>query len=190
MKKTTVVRVAVDQTVFHYDKPFDYLLPAEWEEKGQPGCRVTVPFGRGNRKRQGVILSRDVVSDLGTLKPIAAVLDEEPVLSAEMLALAEWVHEHTFCTYYDAVKLMLPTGIHMKLVASFRAAPGLTADALPEGLSEKETRLLTVLIHAGCAVERGRLLTLADLPADSPLPDGLVARGLLIREDDAVRRVG
>lgn len=190
MKKASVVRVAVDGAVFHYDKPFDYLLPPEWEEKGLPGCRVLVPFGRGNRKRQGVILSRDVASGFDALKPVAAVLDDSPVLSDEMLALVERVREQTFCTYYDAVKLMLPVGIHMKLVASFRAAPGLSADALPDGLGEKEARLLCAALTAGSAVERGRLLELTDLPADSPLPDALVAKGLLVREDDAVRRVG
>ena len=190
MRKAAIVRVAVDQAVFHYDKPFDYLLPAEWDAQGQPGCRVLVPFGRGNRKRQGVILARDAVSNFSTLKPIAAVLDERPVLSAEMLALVEWVREHTFCTYYDAVKLMLPTGIHMKLVASFRAAPELTEAALPEDLRDEERQVLLALIRSRGAVERSRLLALADLPEDSPLPDELTARGLLIREDDAVRRVG
>ena len=190
MKKAVIVRVAVDQTTFHYDKPFDYLLPVEWEEQGQPGCRVTVPFGRGNRKRQGVILDRDVTSDFGSLKPISALLDAEPVLSPEMLKLVDWIREHTFCTYYEAVKLLLPTGIHMRLVASFRAADGVDADALPDGLTPEETTLLSYLVRSRSTVERERLLELAELSPDSRLPEELTARGLLIRVDDAVRRVG
>ena len=190
MKKAVVVSVAVDQTVFHYDKPFDYLLPFDMEEKGQVGCRVLVPFGRGNRKRQGIILERNVTTDFEKLKPIASVLDDEPVLSDEMLKLVGWIREHTFCTYYDAVRLMLPAGINMRIVASYRAQEGLDADNLPDGLKDAERLMLSYLINSRSTVERGRLLELMELDADSRLPDELVAKGLAVRVDDAVRRVG
>ena len=190
MKRAVVVSVAVDQTVFHYDKPFDYLLPFDMEEKGQVGCRVLVPFGRGNRKRQGIILERNVTTDFEKLKPIASVLDDEPVLSDEMLKLVGWIREHTFCTYYDAVRLMLPAGINMRIVASYRAQEGLDADNLPDGLKDAERLMLSYLINSRSTVERGRLLELMELDADSRLPDDLVAKGLAVRVDDAVRRVG
>lgn len=190
MKRAVVVSVAVDQTVFHYDKPFDYLLPYDMESKGQPGCRVLVPFGRGNRKRQGMILERNVTTDFEKLKPIISVLDEEPVLSKEMLKLVGWIREHTFCTYYDAVKLMLPAGINMRIVASYRAEEGLDADNLPDGLNDSERLMLSYLINSRSTVERSRLLELMELEPDSRLPDELVAKGLAVRVDDAVRRVG
>ena len=190
MKKAVVVSVAVDQTVFHYDKPFDYLLPFDMEEKGQVGCRVLVPFGRGNRKRQGIILERNVTTDFEKLKPIDSVLDDEPVLSDEMLKLVGWIREHTFCTYYDAVRLMLPAGINMRIVASYRAQEGLDADNLPDGLKDAERLMLSYLINSRSTVEKGRLLELMELDADSRLPDELVAKGLAVRVDDAVRRVG
>ncbi len=190
MKRAVVVSVAVDQTVFHYDKPFDYLLPFDMEEKGQVGCRVLVPFGRGNRKRQGIILERNVTTDFEKLKPIASVLDDEPVLSDEMLKLVGWIREHTFCTYYDAVRLMLPAGINMRIVASYRAQEGLHADNLPDGLKDAERLMLSYLINSRSTVEKGRLLELMELDADSRLPDDLVAKGLVVRVDDAVRRVG
>lgn len=190
MKRAVVVSVAVDQTVFRYDKPFDYLLPYDMESKGQPGCRVLVPFGRGNRKRQGMILERNVTTDFEKLKPIISVLDEEPVLSKEMLKLVGWIREHTFCTYYDAVKLMLPAGINMRIVASYRAEEGLDADNLPDGLNDSERLMLSYLINSRSTVERSRLLELMELEPDSRLPDELVAKGLAVRVDDAVRRVG
>lgn len=190
MKRAVVVSVAVDQTVFHYDKPFDYLLPFDMEEKGQVGCRVLVPFGRGNRKRQGIILERNVTTDFEKLKPIASVFDDEPVLSDEMLKLVGWIREHTFCTYYDAVRLMLPAGINMRIVASYRAQEGLDADDLPDGLKDAERLMLSYLINSRSTVEKGRLLELMELDADSRLPDDLVDKGLAVRVDDAVRRVG
>ena len=104
MRTAVIVSVAVEQTAFSYDKPFDYLLPYDMQQAGKPGCRVMVPFGRSNKKRQGMILSVGETSDYDKLKPVAGVLDSEPVLSAEMLALVGWIREHTFCTYYDAVK--------------------------------------------------------------------------------------
>ncbi len=190
MKSAVVVSVAVDRTVFHYDKPFDYLLPADMDSQGQTGCRVLVPFGRGNRKRQGIILERNVTTDFEKLKPIVSVLDKEPVLNDEMLKLVGWLRERCFCTYYDAVKLMLPAGINMRIVASYRAKEGLDADNLPDSLKDAERLLLSYLINSRSTVERGRLLELMELEEDSRLPDELVEKGYIIRMDDAVRRVG
>ena len=190
MRTAVIVSVAVEQTAFNYDKPFDYLLPYDMQQAGKPGCRVMVPFGRSNKKRQGMILSVGETSDYDKLKPVAGVLDSEPVLSAEMLALVGWIREHTFCTYYDAVKLMLPAGINMRIIASYRASERATAEQLPDDLSDEEKRTLDFLISSRATVERSRLLDALSLGADSKVPDALVNRGLLERTDDAVRRMG
>ncbi len=189
MKTAVVVSVAVDRTVFHYDKPFDYLLPEDMHS-AQAGCRVMVPFGKGNRKRQGIILSKNLSSEFEKLKPVVALLDAEPVLSEEMLKLAEWIKEHTFCTYYDAVKLMLPAGVNMQIVESYKAAEGIEADTLPDTLSDAQRQVMTYLISSRATVEKSRLLDVCGLEADSKLPDELVALGLAERKDDAVRRMG
>ena len=120
MRSALVAHVAVDRTAYHFDKPYDYLVPFDMAEKAKAGCRVLIPFGTGNRKRQGVILSVSNTSDFEKLKPINSVLDNEPLLSDEMLKLAAWLKERTFCTYFDVFRLMIPAGINMQIVSAYR----------------------------------------------------------------------
>ena len=49
METAEIVKIAVSAAPYSIDKPYDYLVPAEWMEQAVPGVRVTVPFGRGNR---------------------------------------------------------------------------------------------------------------------------------------------
>lgn len=184
-----MAKVAVDQAIYHYDKPYDYLLPFDVLDKAKPGCRVLVPFGRGNRKRQGVILSVSDTGDYDKLKPIAALLDDEPMLTDEMLKLAVWMKEQTFCTYFDALKVLLPAGINLRMVASYRINPKLTLEDIEE-LEPDERAVSGHLYNSKAVVERNRLLTVMGLSNDSTLLENLVKKGIIIRTDDAVRRMG
>ena len=117
----TYAKVAVENTAYDFDRLFDYQIPVEYGGMACPGCRVLVPFGRGNRKRQGVIFEVSGTAEFGTVKPISALLDETPVLSDEMLLMAKWFRDNYYCTYYDAAKVMLPSGINVRVVTSYRA---------------------------------------------------------------------
>ena len=106
-----VAKVAVSAARYWVDRPYDYLIPAELKEKALPGSRVYVPFARGNRRSEGVILAVSDHSDYGKLKSIIAVLDDKPVLMPEQIKLALFMRERFFCTVFDAVKAMLPAGL-------------------------------------------------------------------------------
>ena len=97
-----IARVAVDGLVYAIDKPYSYLLP-DTISSARPGCRVSVPFGAGNRLREGMILSLEDEAADG-LKPVEALLDPEPVLSERMLRVAAFVRERYFCTFYEAIR--------------------------------------------------------------------------------------
>ena len=90
------------------DKPYSYVIPPQYSVT--PGMRVVVPLGRGNRMTEGMILS---VSDGNgeNLKSVAQVLDAEPLLSERELRLAAFVRRRYFCTFYDAIRAMLPAGV-------------------------------------------------------------------------------
>lgn len=103
-----VVQVAVEQTGFKLDSLYDYNVPCELTQKVFAGCRVTVPFGRSNKLRKGIIIKVTATEQNDALKPILRCVDEQPLFSEEMLKTAEYVKEHTFCTMYDALKFMLP----------------------------------------------------------------------------------
>ncbi len=106
-----IVRVALSGAVFSMDKLYDYLVPQELQAAACPGKRVSVPFARGNRRQEGMVFAIAGSSAYEKLKPIDLWLDEEPILDQSSLKLAAWMKSRFFCTYYDAVKAMLPAGI-------------------------------------------------------------------------------
>ena len=108
-------QVAVENVNCTFDKDYDYSIPQQLE--GKP------LVGRGNKARIGIITRLTDSTQGKRIKPISAVLDEAPLLSNEMLSLARWISEQTFCTYYEAVKAMLPAGINHRIIRSFCAIP-------------------------------------------------------------------
>ena len=129
------------------------------------------------------------ITELEKVKPISSVLDKEPVLSAEMLELVSWIREHTFCTWYDAVKLVLPAGINMRIVASYCMVEGVDLNSITD-VTDEELTILQIIYKSRGTVEKSRLLEVCGLSEDSKLPDRLVEKGLLNRTDEAVRKIG
>ena len=103
-----IAKVAVSAANFAIDKPYSYNIPDTMQVK--PGMRVIVPFGRSNRTAEGVVLATEPDNDQ-TLKSITKCLDKEPVLNEKMLRLAAFLRERYFCTFFDAVRVMLPAGL-------------------------------------------------------------------------------
>lgn len=103
-----IARVALADVIYAIDKPYDYLIPQGMAL--QPGQRVMVPFGQGNRNREALVLELTDTSE-AKLKPVLQVLDKKPVISPEMLRLAAFVRQRCFCTFYDAIRCILPTGL-------------------------------------------------------------------------------
>ncbi len=103
-----IAKIAVSAAAFAIDKPYSYCIPEGMSLF--PGQRVTVPFGRSNRRCEGVVLSVGEGSSAG-LKAVERCLDEEPMVSTYMLHLAAFVRDRYFCTFYDAIRCMLPAGL-------------------------------------------------------------------------------
>ena len=111
-----IAKIAVSAATFAIDKPYSYYVPEEMLL--QPGQRVTVPFGRGNRRCEGVVLSVEAGSAEG-LKAVEKCLDEEPVVSQKLLRLAAFIRERYFCTFYEAIRAMLPAGLWFQTRETF-----------------------------------------------------------------------
>jgi len=188
-------RVAVENTAYHFDKLFDYLIPDDLSDTVFSGVRVLVPFGGGNRRRQAVVFEvteQSNMIDERNIKVIFSVLDHKPLISTEMLQLAKWIAENCFCTLFEAARLMLPTGLNIRLVHQYKAADNLTLESVDNNtvLTSAERQMLTFLIsNRGCA-EREKLNEIAGLSEKSDVADHLVEKQLLLRVDDAVRRTG
>ena len=114
-------KIAVSEVTFWVDRPYDYCIPASLAAVIQPGTRVTVPFSRGNRRAEGIVLSVSDHCDYDAPKAIISALDEQPILTDEQIRLALWMRERFFCTVYEAVKAILPAGLWFKSDGSRKA---------------------------------------------------------------------
>ena len=185
-----IAKVAVENTAFSFDDAFDYAIPEKLSKDVRPGVRVLVPFGRGSKKRQGVVFAlREKSKDAVKLKNIAAVLDPSPLLNNEMLRLAVFMKDEYFCTLYEAVKAMLPTGLGLNLVTSYIVNPDVTDDMLTS-LSPDEKSVFSFLADKSVYVRGDRLLKELGFKQDFPIAEKMADKGFLIRNIDSVRRIG
>ena len=125
-----IASVAVSAAVYAIDKPYSYLIPDSMTV--EPGMRVVVPFGRGNRRSEGIVLSVEDQHAMG-LKPVERVMDSEPVLSESFIRMAAFLRERYFCTFYDAIKAMLPAGLWFDVSERFELTGEHTAINHPYG---------------------------------------------------------
>ena len=135
-----IAKIAVSAANFAIDKPYSYQIPEGMELL--PGMRVMVPFGRSNRKSEGVVLS--VEEDVPEkLKFVARTLDDAPMLSDIMLHLAAFMRERYFCTFFDAIRAMLPAGLWFQTKETYT----LTEDRSWQQATVRQPDALTVLRH-------------------------------------------
>ena len=112
MPKT--VGVAVSNATFHFDKLYTYAVMPDQQDTVRLGSMVLVPFGRGSRARMGVVLACDAEPESAKLKFLFDVAPASACLTPELLRLVPFLKERTFCTYYEAVKAVIPYGAQYK----------------------------------------------------------------------------
>lgn len=193
MRDIPAARIAVAAAAYWLDRPYDYLIPAPLADKVTPGVRVIVPFGRGNRRTEGIVLSVGPADpDLRELKAIAAVLDTEPVLSEDMLRLAVWLRDRYFCTVYDAIHAMLPAGLWYQVESMYSLCPGVDREAAYEsaGRSAQERLVLdAVFAHGGSCPLADLRRVFADGDPARAL-QALVKKNILTTDSREKRRIG
>jgi len=117
-ERLPVARVAVDISLAHLDRPFDYLVPASMDDTAVPGCRVRVRFA--GQLVDGYLLDRIQTSEhQGRLARLERVISPEPVLTPEIFALARSVADRYAGTLADVLRLAIPP----RHATAERAAP-------------------------------------------------------------------
>ena len=111
-----IAKIAVSAATFAIDKPYSYRIPQGIALL--PGQRVMLPFGRANRRCEGIVLSVENGEE-DKLKAVERCLDETPILTETQLKLAAFLRERYFCTFYDAVRAILPAGLWFRAKAAF-----------------------------------------------------------------------
>ena len=147
--KRIVATVAVDNTYFSLDTDYSYAVPDELLNDIKIGSNVTVPFGKGNKSREGIVVELKE-EDASKLKSIISV--NYTALSEEMIGLALWMKSRCFCTTYDCLKQMLPRKYSTLKAKSERMAMLLVDDeAVISGLTKKQKTVCDLLLDIGCA---------------------------------------
>ncbi len=110
-------QVAVSDAAFHYDKCYTYAVPEALRETVKAGSMVLVPFGRSNAARMGVVLLTEEMESLPRgCKLLFDAAPEKAALTPPLLRLVHFLKDRTFCTYYEAVKTVIPYGALYKAV--------------------------------------------------------------------------
>ncbi len=129
---------------------FDYVVPDALVDQAEPGRRVRVPLGKGNRLVEAYCVrveSRPVGQR--PLKPLGEVVDRRSLLSPAMLRLTQWIADYYLCPWGQVLETVLPAGVRGQ--AGTRMATLLTLD--PQGaaqlasgtLSDKHREILKML---------------------------------------------
>ena len=188
MEQYRLAQVAVSGVPYAADKLYTYRIPCDIPGRIRAGVRVMIPFGRGNRRTEGFVMEVAQGEAPKGCKPIQAVLDDAPLMDNEMLRLIRWMKARYFCTYYDAIKSILPAGLWHRYREEWRLAEGLEAEAAIACCPEDsvEALLLRELAHGIRDVET--LRKRGGDETDQALKN-LRARGLAEVELSAVRTV-
>ena len=119
-----IADVIVDVPTMQTNRPYTYLIPEQFQDDLEPGMRVSVPFGKGNRLIQGFIININYVEknniDLENYKEIQEILDIEPTINEELLQLADWMAKYTFSFKIKCLQVMLPSALKAKYDRVFK----------------------------------------------------------------------
>lgn len=145
-----IATVAVENTFFSAGEDYDYYVPAELEKTIKCGMRITVPFGRNNIKRHGVIVKLFYGMN-SQLKEICAVDKKTNPLSEEMVSLALWLKERCFCSTYECLRQMLPRGTDKIKDKSTKMIRLSEDSSQPVKLTPKQQSVYELLCDVGIA---------------------------------------
>ena len=140
------VTVYILDAPYQIDIAYTYYIPAELDGLVYPGRFVTVPFGQGNRRMQGVVYGITESTPSHTSKPIHSVADDKFTLDSDTLSLCLFLKEYTLCTFGEALHAVIPSGAFAKLRERYRVSDRIPADAR---LSDECRELLKFIKLAG-----------------------------------------
>ena len=189
-----IAKIAVAAATYVIDRPYDYLIPSDLESTLQPGMRVAVPFGQGNRVSDGIVLSCTDTPDTGAprLKYLLTKLDDQPMLNPEFIQLALWMRDQYFCTVYDAARVMLPAGLWFSLKDCWKISPGVDREAAYQATEHsKQSRHLVELLFANDGwAELGQIRLAFGTVDPNPAIRLLQQHGIITHETSAARGIG
>ncbi len=192
MSDLTIAEVGVEKCDLSFDRLFSYTVPEAFAGTVEPGARVLVPFGGANAKRQGFVFAVRSAAEgesLAGLKSVDSVVDARPLLNAELLETARFMHDRCFCTWFAAAKAAVPGGVCGGTEKLYAPSQNLTQDRL-SALSPEERAVAEYLLKRNVPVKKTFLRRKFGLKPEDPLLIRLTRRGLLTEDADVAAGVG
>ena len=184
----TLAAVAVENVSYHFDILYGYIVPERLLASVKVGSRVIVNFGKGrDNKRQGVVFGFQNPEKGKKYKEIIEALDEVPVLTEEMVEIAVFLKERTFCTYFEAVKAQLPAGFNYKINYSYVALSG-KDEAVR--LTEREQQVYDYMLSKVSFLTKKAIFSACKLPRGSDVLERLTEKGLVQKNVETRKQVG
>ena len=182
----TVASVAVDKCLYAFDTLYDYIVP-DGLNGVDKGRFVMVPFGGGNKKRMAMVYSvEEKQCDPSKLKPIYSVPNDSVRISEELLDLSVWLKENTFCTYFDAIRTILPPGLTFSIKAEYSPRQDMDVSTL----TEEERTAYDGFLAAKSAAAQSKLIESYSSPAGKKIISSLEEKGFLLKNEQVKRGVG
>ncbi|MBQ4349426.1 MAG: primosomal protein N' [Clostridia bacterium] len=184
----TVALVAIENVAYHFDILYSYIVPDELSDRVFVGSRVVVSFGRSqSARRQGVVFAFGEKEEGVRYKKILSVLDEDkPLLTEENLEIAEFLKDRTFCTYFEAVKVQLPSGISYK--TQIRYLANVTGNA--SDLNETEKQVYSYMLSLDSYADKKQIYSTLGLDDNCGIIEKLAAKKLVNKSYEAVKNMG
>jgi primosomal protein N' (replication factor Y) len=123
--------------------PLTYALPPEWRGLVRPGMRVLVPLG--GRVVTGCVVGLQETPPVDTPKVVLDVLDDQPALTPDLLALTQWMAGYYLASWGETIRAALPRALQSGSVQTVTLTPKGQAAAAPQARTTVESRILTAL---------------------------------------------
>ncbi|NLB81188.1 MAG: hypothetical protein GX800_06185, partial [Clostridiaceae bacterium] len=173
-----IANVVIESRSPAIDKVFHYLIPDDL--KLLVGQRVLVPFGRGNKVATGIIVGFTDTSEIDKLKEVIRQISERPVLSQPLIKLAKWMKKKYLCTFYTALKTVMPPG------TAVRKTEWVTLINQQQVKAASQKAVIEMLNNTGGTADFGLL---SDIPQARQAIGALAAKGIVKVEQDISQQV-
>jgi len=154
----------------HVEQLYTYLVPASLNDRVMPGYRVTVPFGK-SKTYTGIVIEVEERATAVGLKEVTGMLDEHPFVSAQQMALWQWISSYYICFAGDVLRAALPSGLQWDKAEPFSPiTERYIRCTLPpfEGvLTTKQSQLLSILSNTNKPEEGIARKNLVKMPEGS-----------------------